>query len=284
MMLLIDYYKATTISLIMPKLDIVNKFEIANWPYIHSSMTPNTSLDFYGPDSKELYDRNLKYAPDDWIYKDIKVKYNFNNCGLRMLDDIDSNGKSLYFSGTSFTMGIGLCEEDRFSEIVSKKTSLNFINYAGPTYTIKIQVLSFFNYLKYYSKPQALIIEYPPVDATTFFSNDTAYFCYHKHISNIDEYAKLYNKMKETNFFYEEANYYRQQLISICKNLGIKLIELTFKPNEQFIIDNNIFAYDLENLNTDNVNLQYARDLFKDYGHPGIQVHKDISEYVLGNL
>lgn len=268
----------------MAKLETIVNFDINSWPYTHSSMVPNDAPMFYGTDSEQLYNRNLKYAPQDWLYRNKKVNYTFNNYGLRMSDNITSEGKSIYFSGTSFTLGIGIDQNDRFSELVSNETKLNFINYSGPTYTIKLQVLSFFNYLKNHSKPDVLVIEYPPVSATTFFAKNKALFCYHNHMSSIDEYAKLYRVLENSNFFYEEATYLRQQLKSVCKSLGIKLIELTFKPKEQFIIDNDIFAYDLDKVDTSDINLRYARDLFKDSGHPGIQVHRDIADYILGRL
>ena len=130
----------------MPKLETVINFDSTSWPYTHSTMPRNIIKDFYGPDTNELFFRNLRYLPDDWIYRSDKVLYNFNDAGLRMNKNIsDVNEEFIYFSGTSFTMGIGIAEEKRFGEIVSKETKLDLINYAGPTYSIKLQVLSFFN-------------------------------------------------------------------------------------------------------------------------------------------
>ena len=94
----------------MAKLETIVNFNIDGWPYTHSSMVPSSTPMFYGTDSEQLYHRNLKHAPQDWIYRDKKVEYTFNNYGLRMSDNITSEGKSIYFSGTSYTMGIGISE------------------------------------------------------------------------------------------------------------------------------------------------------------------------------
>lgn len=273
----------------MPKLDTEIRFDYNSWPYLHSSMVENRLDTFYGPDSQTLFDRNLKYMPNDWLYRNKSVSYKFNNVGLRSSKDFTNLKKQLLFSGTSFTFGIGLAIEDRFSDLVSNESGIGYINYSGPTYTIKLQILSFFNYLKKYEKPYTFVIEYPPVDAYTFFLDNKAIFCYYNHMPDSIKYklfVDAYNSLNGTDFFYHEANFYRNQLIVMCEKLGIKLIELSFKPKEQFVIDNHIFAYDVEkDVKTNDINLKYARDIFMQNdaysGHPGIKVHRDIAEIIL---
>jgi hypothetical protein len=271
----------------MAKLDTNIKFNMSSWPYIHSSMVPNSTPMFYGTDSEQLYNRNLKYAPQDWIYRDKKVEYTFNNYGLRMPENITTEGKSIYFSGTSHTMGIGVSEQDRFSDIVSKETKLDYINYAGPTYSIKLQILSFFNFLKTYDAPKVLVIEYAPSSGYTFFNNSQAIVYYSKHLSNT-EYNNSYKELKETAFFENEAKIYQSMLQVLCKKNNIKLIELTLHPDDPFAF-NNMFSYDLNNdIKTNNISLKYGRDVVKrdgEYsGHPGIQAHRDIAEHILKEL
>jgi hypothetical protein len=135
-------------------------------------MVPNTAMQFYGTDSQQLFERNLKYRTN-WIYSDKEVTYHFNSDGLRMkknLTEIDDN--YILFSGTSYSMGIGLHEDDRFSNIVSNKLNLDFINCAGPTYSCKIQTINFFNLINSgYKLPKILVIEYAPEIGYTFYND-----------------------------------------------------------------------------------------------------------------
>ena len=142
------------------KLETVIRGELTKWPYVHPSMPSNISLNFYGADSEQLYKRNLKYNVD-WMYQTTSVTYNFNKQSLRMkknLEDVEDD--YIYFSGTSFGMGLGINESNRFSDLVSNKLNMDFINCAGPTYTIKAQFISFTNLLNSgYKLPKIFVIE-----------------------------------------------------------------------------------------------------------------------------
>jgi len=272
----------------MPKLETVIKFDLQSWPYLHSSMSPDTFLEFYGPDREDVFSRNLKYMPDDWYYRHKKITYEFNNVGLRMEKDItDLERNFVYFSGTSYSMGIGLSVEDRLSELTAKKLSLDFINSAGPTFTIKTQVLSFFNYLKTNPYPSVLVIEYPPSHAYTFFNNQSAIMYYSKHIPDT-QFNKLYDEMKKTTFFIDESNFYRNMLQVLCKQSKIKLIEMSFHPDDKFVEDSNIIVIDPDEIDRNNINERFARDLLIQNGtysaHPGVGVHKLASEKIIQQL
>ena len=51
---------------------------INHFPYRYDSMVPNTAMQFYGTDSQQLFERNLKYRTN-WIYANKEVNYSFNN-------------------------------------------------------------------------------------------------------------------------------------------------------------------------------------------------------------
>lgn len=261
----------------MHKLNTEIDFHFKDWPYVHDTMSPG-SQQFYGPDNEKLYQRNLKYQDLNWVYRDKKISYNFNSLGLRMdkeLSDVDK--EFIYFSGTSFSMGIGVATEDRFSELLSKDLNLDFLNYAGPTYTIKIQVLSFFNYLKEYQKPKILIIEYPPSHAYTFFKQKQAIMYYSKHKPNT-EYNMLYNQMLGTDFFVKEAEIYSNLLKTLCKECNIRLIEISFHPQDPFALNSGILLIDPDFIDPNNLGDRFARDITiqnqTKSAHPGIGVHR----------
>ena len=123
----------------MTRLNTVQPFSFDLWPYTHESMEFGLH-DFYGPDKKELYQRNVKYMPEDWKYHSVPVSYNFNSHNLRMTKELEELSDNLiYVSGTSYAMGVGIPEEERFSDLIANKIGYDYINYAGPTLSNKIQ-------------------------------------------------------------------------------------------------------------------------------------------------
>lgn len=269
------------------KLETVIKGELRKWPYTHPSMPSNTQLDYYGADSIELYNRNVRYT-DNWIYKDTPIKYHFNKQSLRMNKDLEHvDDDYIYFSGTSFCMGVGINEHDRFSELVSDNLKLDLINCAGPTYTIKAQFISFTNFLNSgYKLPKIFVIEYPPSFAYTFYNEDNYLFYYTKNIPDgHNNHLTAYNNLLETDYYIQEANIYRESIIATCKRLGIKLAEVSFHKNDIFTKDFPVIDTDT---NKDDINYCYARDLRVSNGiysgHPGIGIHKLASNTILKQL
>lgn len=262
----------------MEKLDVVIPFNLDAWPYHHPSMPMGQALDYYGTDTKPLYQRNLKYLPNNWKYRDEVVSYNFNSSGLRMQQELDTIKDYILFSGTSYTFGLGINEADRFSNIISNKLNLDFINFAGPTYSVKMQVISFFNLLKSnFILPSVMVIEYPPTCAYTWYENGNFLFTYSKHLpTDYKKHVDAHTSLLATEFHLQEANMFRNMLIGTCKRLGIKLLEVSLFKNEQFAKDNNLLTIDTDT-NSDDINFCYGRDIriqpnFQS-GHPGAGIH-----------
>lgn len=271
-------------------LNTVTDLPLDLFPYKHESMIPNQICDFYATDSEQLFERNLKNRTN-WIYSEKKINYHFNSAGLRMkknIEDVDDD--YIFFSGTSYSMGIGVSEEDRFSNTLSNELKLDFINCAGATYSSKIQVINFFNLLnKGYKLPKILVIEYPPCIGYTFYTDNKFVTCYGKHLPN-NKYIteiELYHKMRETDFYYQEANIYQHMLTCVCKRLGVKLIEISFEKDDLFAQRNIQTIIDL-NTNSNDINFCYGRDirlLDNNYtGHPGIGIHKLTHNKILESI
>lgn len=272
----------------MPNLETIVDYDLVTWPYVHSTMPKGCITEFYGTDSEQLYARNLKNLDSTWSYNSTPVTYNFNSYGLRMKKDIEYVEKDfIYFSGTSFTMGIGINEKDRFSELVSSALSLDMINYAGPTYSMKLQILSFFNFIKKFNKPKILVIEYPPSAGYTFFENTTAMMYYMNKYAPAISYNDIYNSLLTTDFFKNEAAIYRNMLQVLCKECNIKLIEVSFSKDDPFISSDMIIVHQ-DIIKNEEINLRFGRDVFKHNGyysgHPGIGIHKHVAEEVLKKL
>lgn len=271
-------------------LNTVINLPIDQYPYRHDSMVPNTTTQFYGTDSQQLFERNLKNRTN-WIYSNKEVIYHFNSDGLRMKKNLtEINDNYILFSGTSYTFGVGLAEENRFSNTVAKELNLDFVNCSGPTYSSKTQTINFFNLINSeYKLPKIFVLEYPPGEAYSLYDNDNFLLFYRKHIPNekYSEHIELYNKMKDVDFLYNEAIIYQNMIRSICKRLSIKLIEISLERDDKFTDQRVPNLIDIS-VNNDDINFCYARDyrLVGDryIGHPGIGIHNNIHNIILKSL
>jgi hypothetical protein len=253
-------------------------------------MVPNITTNFYATDTEQLFERNKKNRTN-WIYLDKEITYTFNSDGLRMsknLNQVDDN--YIFFSGTSYSMGIGLHEDDRFSNTVAKELNLDFINCAGATYSCKAQVINFFNLINSgYKLPKILVMEYAPCTGYTFYVKDKFVLCYGKHLpdSMYNPQIELYNKMRDADFYYQEANIYQHMVRATCKRLGIKLIEISFEKHDSFAKQNVPNIVDVDT-NSSDINFCYARDvrlLGDSYtGHPGIGIHSIAHNMIIKSL
>lgn len=89
----------------------------------------NTTLKWLSSDTEELYQKNLKenynlLLINGWIKN--TFTYTFNKHGFRCSNFMDEN--NIMFLGCSNTMGIGIPEEQRWTDIVSLELSLNCVN------------------------------------------------------------------------------------------------------------------------------------------------------------
>lgn len=272
--------------------DTVVPLPLDVWPYYHTSMPSSTTLNFYGTDSEEIFNRNTSNLKQDWVYRNINVEYNFNQQHLRQQQNLQDIGADyILCSGTSFGMGLGVREEDRYCDKVSAALNLDYVNFCGPTYTTKIQAISFTNLLKSnFHLPKIMILEYAPYPGTTFYIDNEFVMCYTKHMPTDEKYELLrqaYTNINQTNMLLHEANIHRNQILSTCKRLGIKVVEVSFHPNDPFAIDNNIMSANIES-NKDDISYCYARDVKihnGEYtGHPGIGIHNEVTAQILKRL
>lgn len=267
----------------MAKLDTIIAFDTDTWPYIHSSMIPNNVSMFYGPDSEKLYQRNKKYQNSDWIYKNKDIKYNFNSLGLRMSNEVDLTNSVIYFSGTSYTLGIGLAEEDRYTNIISKELDISMLNYSGPTYSIKLQVVSFFNFVNLYGLPTSACFEFPPAHGYTFFTDTQAITFSGSHRPE-DKYTKAFEILEtNTTFLENEAKLYINMLKVFCKTNKVPLTMFSY-----FHTTLPIIHIDINLLEITDINERFARDICKQNGttagHPGTGVHKHTANLLKDRL
>lgn len=274
----------------MTKLETTIPYNIDQWPYLHSSMIPNKICSFYGPDRESLFLRNCRYQPKEWIYYHTSVNYYFNDIGLRMNKNMsDLSADPIYVSGTSLSMGVGVDQKNIYSNIIEKELEYDTINYCGPTFTIKTQIYTFFNYIKNHNIPKVAIFEFPPVHGYTFFDNNTAIQHIGSHQPREEKsYLKAFKVLEEeTEFCKNEASLYLNILRVFCKSHKIKLFDFSYYPDDHLVQNNELKTIDMDKLLIDK-NDRYARDICVQNGtinaHPGIGVHKKTAEIILEQL
>jgi hypothetical protein len=272
-----------------PIVDTIIPLPQDYWPFKHTSLPNSAVWDFYGSDSKSLFEKNQNEIPSNWMYHDTPVIYNFNEQGLRMKKNVqDVKGDYIYFGGSSFTLGCGLNEEDRFTEKVSASLGLDFINFSGPIYGVKLQAMSFFNFLQTSMHlPKVLVIEHFP-DAYNFYSNGNYLLYKSKFKANKEQWPHHYaafEELEKTDFYVQESTMYINFLKSTCHRLNIKLVEMSFYNEDRVVLANNIPSVNRES-HIEDLNYCFSRDVYlKDdgtyTGHGGKGVNQEMTDLLL---
>lgn len=130
------------------------------------------NVNFYGSDSKKLFEHNLKVQPIDWYYRTHEITYNRNSNGHRCkeITDIDLNNYIL-FAGCSHTEGVGLELEKTYPYLLSQKMKCDYYNLAvGGTGAdvLNHNIVTWFAKVK---KPPKLLIVQWQVEARVAIKN-----------------------------------------------------------------------------------------------------------------
>lgn len=266
---------------------------LTDWPITHAAYPRNTQLKFFGTDSEQLFLKNKKRLPTDWMYHDKEIIYNFNNEALRQKKDLkDINMDNyIYFTGACYTTGIGVNEEDRHSDLVSKKLGMDYVTWSAPMAGLKLQVLNFINYLKVAPKPpKILVVEHVLSHIYPQYSDGEFLLYYqNEHVadpSRFPEHLIAYQTLLSTDFYYQESVMWRNIAKTFCDKLGIKFLEISFYTGDPFIRDHGIPHLD-RTTHEDDINYAFARDYRKSSqgnpyaSHMGVGIYKEMTEILL---
>lgn len=274
------------------KLDLIIDYNFKNWPFLHTSMIPNTMCTFYGTDQESLLIRNKTYQSVDWVYHNKPVNYYFNDIGLRMKKNLSELKKNIIFNaGTSYAFGVGVDQDDIYGSILQRETNYDVINYAGPAFSIRILIYTFFNYIKLHGIPKIAIFELPPVQGWTWFNNTKAIMHAGRSHQPIEEpyYLEAFKILESNTDFCKNENAMLLHILRIfCNSHKIKLFEFSYYPDDYLVQHENLRCIDMDKLQLHSNSEKYARDLRIHNGymvaHPGIGVHKKTAEEIIKSL
>jgi hypothetical protein len=273
----------------MSKLKNFQKTQVRHWFDFPSEHT-NTTINFYGGDNEELFDKNNAL---DWNvnggeqvtshikqtnkYTKDSIKYTFNSVGMRgpeMRDFTSINRcptNRILHIGASFAFGFGVNEHETYPHYLNKIVNGCYWN-VSPANTI-FQVVDILEDLIEQVSPTAITITTPrfiqDFDFLTKTFRDTIN---DSELSRMFLETKMTSKKSIQNWLVKYLN-----LLSIRHNIKIIFVNHGYKYWKDFkrpIIENqNLIFKDLSYAD------QFV-DLSRDCRHPGPKSHEMFAEYL----
>lgn len=267
-------------------------FERNRFPIVHTSMKPNSVLNFYGTDNEEDFLNNLTRLPDNWIYKNKPITYKFNSSGLRMNKEVSEVSNEFVAGfGCSHTVGVGVNLEDTWIHLLAHDLNLDYINAGVSGGSVKLCAINFFNMLDSIARlPSIAVFAWPSSVRYCFYEDGEFVFYLPRFITKDKKFkyhSEIYNNMLMTNTLTSEALFYRNIVKVTCKRLGIKYAEFTFDGFDDLINYGVKPIY--KDPHTKDLNLDHARDVRDKttgsvFSHPGTRTHDSAKDEVLKQL
>jgi hypothetical protein len=203
-------------------------FDVANVPPYHDAQFwAGQSLEWMPTDSKAKYDENLRdplfvaIADEKGWTKNPPITYDMNKQGFRG-KDFDSSVKNIVTLGCSFTIGVGLRENETWPYILGEKLALPVHNIAWGGWSCD----TLFRMSRYWIPelcPDLVVMLAPSSVRLELITSDTEYFNYSPHddISNNN-----YLKHWFANDLNSELNRIKNTMAieMICKKLNIRFM------------------------------------------------------------
>jgi len=238
---------------------------VGNIPNFESNFLENT-------DDEKRFLKNCETQPSDWVYRNKKITYKYNEYGHRCVSPNQLKPGYILYMGCSFTDGVGLALEDTYPFIVSNNLNKTYYNVAvggsGPIIALHNTML--FLSMMGDNKPDCVIVQWPNFARYSFVSNQYDLILFNCGSGGNPLYKELImsDVLESTNIFI------RHSLLNYLDNLGIKrIIELMEDPNlaDGGRIKTHIATNYLHN----------KTDKARDLSHSGIMVHADQSKEIL---
>lgn len=275
-------------------LDLNWKHDLYEWPVLHPSIPRSTRLKFWGTDSEELFKKNKETAPDNWMYHDTEIVYNFNEHGLRQKKELKEINQSNYIfsTGGCINLGVGIREEDRYADIVANTLGMDLVTWGSPLGSLKYQTINFMNLLNVAPVLPKIVIAYHAPHANTMFYSKGEFLLYTEDIMAADpekfpHHLEAYTALLNTDYGVQEGFLWQHIMKTTCKKLGIKYIDVSFFADDPFTLQADTLSVNIKKNITD-INYTWARDFRSEAvngtpyaSHAGVGLHSDMAEKIL---
>jgi len=201
-------------------------------------------------------------------------------------------GKHILFAGCSHAFGVGLADQERWSQILYNEinkynTCSGYFNVAKQGYSIKAAIINIFKYIDEFGKPDFIFLGVPEINRSIVF--------FEKHGVYKDVIYQSQGKLYDNADLYFEAFHYYKMLELFCNHTGIKLISFDsdiqspeIKGNKKNFSNFNTY-YDLGNKEASEYIYEYSENnkgqfdiLGRDNLHYGTAINKFIAEKLYG--
>lgn len=225
----------------------------------------NSEFTWLSTDTQKQYDKNFKdknkkihLKNNGWL--DNTFKYRINSQGFRGADFTEQPG--IVFLGCSYTVGIGVPEENTFAAIVAKELKLQCLN-LGRSAGSNDTCFRIGSYWIPKLKPKAVVLISPEISRFEIISNN-----------NTVELTPIKKIYKE--WFFQELN----QELSLQKNI-LALRYISESVGAKFCLGNHIETFVSDD---DLLNHSMLHDYGRDLAHPGLGQHQIAAKNILKEL
>ncbi len=241
----------------------------------------NSQFEFlYGMDDETRFLKNLATFPNDWVYRNKKINYSYNQYGHRCNNISELQDDYILFLGCSHSEGIGLTLEDTYPYLVAKSLKKTYYNLsvAGSGSDVACHNLMMFLSLMKNKKPKYIVFQFSGFFRFSLIDHNYNLSLFHPKSSDHKLVYKnlldlnLLDSIESTNIFLHYAA--TEFLINYDDSIKIVyLIDPLRKNDELFInLPDNFIVTPL--------NFK-GRDYARDNSHYGIYEHKLQAEEIL---
>lgn len=234
---------------------------------------------FWSSDHEELFNDSLEKLGTTWKYAKEEVEYVHNTLGQRspeLSTIIDNNFFIAY--GCSHTEGIGIAEEDRYSNVLAKRLDMKFLNFgqggASQNFMWMNNTVGSKN-LKF--KPKFVVCQWPEiVRIGIIYNRNFEFVTAHtlQYVSNLDV-KELWQKIVMVPEFYQaQALGYFHSINQMWSNIGTQVIHFTLDQETADLLKIKKFYHDFSD--------PYA--LARDLHHPGTIHNLEFADYIESEL
>lgn len=263
----------------------------ASVPILYRRVNVQSPVKFWSTDDSFKFKKNSKNP--QWPWHDRELDYRFNSWGYRTVEYADLGEDFILTLGCSNTEGIGICEEDRWSNRLA--SALGCELYCAGLYgqgsdTVARQSVLWSKRLRL---PRAVYIQWPSVTRKTFASlsrplknrrawqsltSTPIHFTVESNWNTVDGvwFMKRYTAEEGEMV----VNFWQNvELADLAwRSVGVPVIHFTWEPENMRYLDFcSVSMIDLHDYLTAE-DYDFARDYYKGMGHQGTRFNHRVAE------
>ena len=220
-----------------------------------------TCKKFNSTDTKERYDHILKKEPSHWV--DTPIEYKFNKYGFRTtLDNPPTVGPYYAAFGCSETVGVGIPEYARYSNIIEDETGIPVLNLGISGGSVNGCYLNMLHLLlSNHTPPDTILLQVPSLERYLLPTENEDCFIAMPKGNNVFTRQFFVKHLKKV------SNYYLQLIDQLGKKFNIKIIKFSLLPK-----------------GGDDIQFIPLVDRARDNWHVGIQTNKNVATWILSEI